>query len=117
MGTVGQNPNDSIRIRESATSTELSALDIRDGPAEVVEIGFRRPAREENRMRKSLPRWLLVIFVSNTRDRSLPFRAFDENRRVTQANIVSNKRLGVCWKRSKPSSERQALHLPPAGPD
>ena len=28
------------------------------------------------------------------RGRSLPFRAFDENRRVTQANIVSNKRLG-----------------------
>ena len=27
------------------------------------------------------------------RGRSLPFRAFDENRRVTQANIVSNKRL------------------------
>ena len=26
--------------------------------------------------------------------RSLPFRAFDENRRVTQADIVSNKRLG-----------------------
>jgi hypothetical protein len=28
------------------------------------------------------------------RGRSLPFRAFDENRRVTQADIVSNKRLG-----------------------
>jgi hypothetical protein len=28
------------------------------------------------------------------RGRSSPFRAFDENRRVTQADIVSNKRLG-----------------------
>jgi hypothetical protein len=28
------------------------------------------------------------------RGRSFPFRAFDENRRVTQADIVSNKRLG-----------------------